>query len=165
MDGAVINLTFGHVSAYIFNKWRKILFWIIPTVWWMILFIIVSYLLGWPHKKLTMSLIDLFPSANDVSTGLHVARVHSVLSPIIDSYYLPLMIICCEQENIQLDIWCGGCHDSLIIPDQGLLCLWHCWTPTMETGKSDIGWDRQHRKQETWMLVHLIWYHLSTNWN
>ena len=35
---------------------------------WMIMFIIVSYLLGWPHKKLTMSLIDLFPSANDVST-------------------------------------------------------------------------------------------------
>ena len=34
----------------------------------MIMFIIVSYLLGWPHKKLTMSLIDLFPSANDVTT-------------------------------------------------------------------------------------------------
>ena len=71
----------------------------------MIMFIIVSYLLGWPHKKLTMSLIDLFPSANDVSTELHVARVHNVLLAIIDSYYLPLMIIliiCCEQEEYHL---------------------------------------------------------------
>ena len=74
-------------------------------MWWMIMFIIVSYLLGWPHKKLTMSLIDLFPSANDVSTGLHVARV---LAAIIDSYYLPLMIvliICCEQEELDNIIW------------------------------------------------------------
>ena len=51
----------------LYFQW-KILFWLLPTVWWMIMFIIVSYLLGWPHKKLTMSLIDLFPSANDVST-------------------------------------------------------------------------------------------------
>ena len=72
----------------------------------MIMFIIVSYLLGWPHKKLTMSLIDLFPSANDVSTERPVTRVHtSVLSAIIVSYYLPLMIIliiCCEQEEYYL---------------------------------------------------------------
>ena len=85
----------------------------------MILFIIVSYLLGWPHKKLTMSLIDLFPSANDVSTGLHVARV---LAAIIDSYYLPLMIvliICCPQEvSSENSAKYFVSHDSLIIPDQ-----------------------------------------------
>lgn len=92
------------------------------------MFIIVSYLLGWPHKKLTMSLIDLFPSANDVSTEPHVTRVHSsVLLAIIDSYYLPLMIIliiCCEQKEYHLkalpqNMWCCELHESLIIPDQG----------------------------------------------
>ena len=106
-------------------------------MWWMIIFIIVSYLLGWPHKKLTMSLIDLFPSANDVSTGLHVARV---LAAIIDSYYLPLMIvliICCEQEELDNIIWklckifCEphlSHHDSLIIPDQTLVFVTRRWT-------------------------------------
>ena len=57
-----------HIKQIMLYFQWKILFWLLPTVWWMIMFIIVSYLLGWPHKKLTMSLIDLFPSANDVST-------------------------------------------------------------------------------------------------
>ena len=126
----------------------KILFWLLPTVWWMIMFIIVSYLLGWPHKKLTMSLIDLFPSANDVSTELHVARVHNVLLAIIDSYYLPLMIIliiCCEQEEYHLktlpqNIWCCEALTDSPSSDQGLQCLWHQaghWT--MGTGRRDSG--------------------------
>ena len=94
-------------NRMLYFQW-KILFWLLPTVWWMIMFIIVSYLLGWPHKKLTMSLIDLFPSANDVSTEPSVARVHNVLLAIIDSYYLPLMIIliiCCEQEKYHRKIF------------------------------------------------------------
>ena len=132
----------------LYFQW-KILFWLLPTVWWMIMFIIVSYLLGWPHKKLTMSLIDLFPSANDVSTEPHsVARVHSGLLAIIDSYYLPLMIIliiCCEQEEYHLitlpqNICCCEALTDSSSSDRGLQCLWHGaghWT--IATGRRDSG--------------------------
>ena len=136
-------------------------------VWWMIMFIIVSYLLGWPHKKLTMSLIDLFPSANDVSTGLHVARV---LAAIIDSYYLPLMIvliICCPQEELDNIIWklCKiFCEPWLTHHPWSGLLVFVTWSWTLDNGDRKEGQWRgwQHRKQvNIWMLFIIFFLHVT----